>query len=116
MVPVKPVDPRMILEPYERRYSNDLVAYIVNVAYQDDGSHHRGLYFPEWRTVFFIHSNQLCARHQIYNDTSSKKVTISAVDSKVFVSAYYSFQHYCEKMESAKGVFKGYLETLDSKI
>lgn len=109
------VDPHIVLEPFDRRSSNNLTAYELLVPNREEGSHHRGLYFPEWRVVFYIADNKLCARHQIYNDIKSRKITIAASDVKVFLTAYLTFQQYCVKMEEATPVFKGYLETFDYK-
>ena len=105
------VDPRQI----EKRYVNEMVAYMT-VIRGDDGASHKALYFHEWHMAFFIYSGKLCIKHMLYNDVNSKKVIINREDAVKFQMAYQAHNEACIKLESITGVYKQYVKDTDAKL
>jgi hypothetical protein len=114
--PPPPVVERLQMQlTLEKRYTNEMVAY-ESVVKCEDGSSRRGLYFPEWRTTFYMSSGRLICKHMINTELKSKKVLINNEDAVRFQAAYLVCKDLCEKLELAVPIFEKYVKEADKKL
>ena len=99
----------------EKRYTNEMVAY-ESVVKRDDGSSCRGLYFPEWRTTFYMSAGRLICKHMINSEIKSKRVLINKEDAVRFQAAYVVCKDLCEKLEAAIPIFQNYIKDSEGKL
>jgi hypothetical protein len=121
--PVGPPSPKKVLidttifdpRQTEKRYVNEMVAYLT-VIRGDDGASHKALYFHEWHMAFFIYSGKLCVKHMLYNDVNSKMVVINREDAVKFQIAYQAHNEACIKLDGITSVYKQYVKDTDEKL
>jgi hypothetical protein len=113
LVPIVKIGPSTPL--VEKRFTNELIAYELLVKC-DDGSSRRGLYFPEWKSSFYIYSNKLCVKCMVHNDIKSKKVVIGALDANKFSEAYYVFRESETRLADVMSVFQQYVKEANRKL